>query len=89
MISPAIVMDEASSLPELLNLLHKSGKSVLISRNGRPIAELTPYSEERVIADVKNEKLPLIGLATGKLKCSADIDFCNDEVGRLFNGESS
>ena len=87
MMSPAIVIDEASNLSELLNLLHSSGKSVLISRNGQPVAELTPYGVERN-AGIQQEKLPLIGLAAGKLNCPADIDFCNDEIEHLFYGES-
>ncbi|SEH25557.1 hypothetical protein SAMN05216583_10710 [Selenomonas sp. KH1T6] len=83
----AIIIDEMSSLPELLDMLRISGKNILISRKGKPIAELVPYEASETSA-VFGEKQPLIGLAEGKLNCPADIDFCNDEIEHLFYGES-
>ena len=78
MLSHAIVIDEASSLPELLDLLEMSDKQVIISRGGRPVARMMPCKAGK----------PLIGLAAGKLDCPADIDFCNDEISRLFYGDA-
>lgn len=79
MLSPTIVIDEASSLPDLLDLMEKANHQVIISRGGKPIARMIPC----------NSGKPLIGLAEGKLDCPADIDFCNDEVSHLFYGDAT
>ena len=77
MLSPTIVIDEASSLPDLLDLMEKANQQVIISRGGKPIARMIPC----------NSGKPLIGLAEGRLNCPLDIDFCNDEISRLFYGD--
>ncbi len=60
----------------------ESGKEreIVIARNGRPAARLVP------IDDVPAGKR--IGVAKGKFVVPDDIDQHNDEIARLFNGDS-
>ncbi len=58
----------------------ESGKedSVIISRNGRPVARLVQFSE----ASASKR----IGVAKGKLKVPEDLDKYNSEIAALLGG---
>ena len=71
---------ENNLLPVLLDLLASTQENIIISREGTPVASLVPYE--------KAAKKPRIGAAAGELECPADIDFCNDEIAKLFYGDA-
>lgn len=73
------MIHENNLLPALLDLLSATRENIIISRDGSPVATLVPY---------QSPEKPRIGAAEGRMECPADIDFCNDEVARLFYGEA-
>ena len=53
-------------------------ESVIITRYGKPVVKLTPYTDISI-----NRR---IGIAKGKLKAPIDLDKHNDEIYALFGG---
>lgn len=51
--------------------------SIVIARNGKPVAQLVPISKVTV----------RFGLAKGKFTIGDDFDACNEEIAALFYGE--
>lgn len=80
---PSVNMLQAkSSLSRLVEAIEQGReREIVIARNGRPAARLVPM-----------DTLPSgtrIGVAKGKFNVPDDIDAHNDEVARLFLGESA
>lgn len=57
----------------------EEGASVVIARNGKPIAEIIPYSRSA---------MPVPGLWRGKVRIAPDFDAEDPELTRLFQGGS-
>lgn len=58
----------------------EKGEELVIARNGRPLAKLVPYAEER-----EPRKL---GLLKGKIWVADDFDEVDEEIVRMFEGDA-
>lgn len=75
------MLEAKSSLSRLVDAIATGRKrEIILARNGRPAAKLVPV-----------DALPAgqrIGVAKGAFEVPNDIDAHNDEVARLFRGET-
>ena len=71
------VLKAKTDLSALIQLL-EAGKeeSIIITRFGRPVVKLMPYTDGPVSKR--------IGIAKGKLKAPVDLDLHNDEIADLL-----
>jgi prevent-host-death family protein len=76
------MLQAKSSLSRLVEALEQGEeREIIIARNGRPAARLVPIE-----APATAQR---IGVAKGAFEVPEDIDARNDEVARLFLGETS
>ena len=60
----------------------------------KPLEPFTAKPNQKIVITVLDDflessmtKKPRIGAARGKFKAPDDIDFCNDEIAKIFYGE--
>ncbi len=76
------MLQAKSSLSRLVEAIEQGIEcEIIIARNGKPAAKLVPLDTFT--------HLPRLGSAKGLFEVPDDIDSCNDEVTKLFLGESS
>jgi prevent-host-death family protein len=76
------MLDAKSNLSRLVEAVENGSEAeIVIARNGKPAARLVPLEPVR---DVSKR----IGIAKGLYDIPDDIDGCNAEIERLFNGEA-
>lgn len=79
---PVNMLQAKSSLSRLVDDIEQGrAREIVIARNGRPAARLVPIAE--------GCGGPRIGVAKGRFELPDDIDAHNDEVARLFLGQSA
>lgn len=79
---PVNMLQAKSSLSRLVDDIEQGReREIVIARNGRPAARLVPIAE--------GGSGPRIGVARGRFEVPDDIDAHNDEVARLFLGQSA
>lgn len=75
------MLQAKSTLSKLVEEIEQGKHTeIIIARNGRPAAKLV--SIDTSAADKR------LGVAKGKFHVPDDIDACNDDLARLFLGES-
>lgn len=75
------MLEAKSSLSRLVDDIEQGReREIILARNGRPAAKLVPV--DAVPAGRR------IGVAKGAFEVPEDIDAHNDEVARLFSGET-
>ncbi len=73
------IFEAKTTLSKLIERLETGQESeVIIARNGRPVARLTP---------VTRNLRQRIGVAKGHFRVPDDIDGKNDEILRMFTGK--
>jgi antitoxin (DNA-binding transcriptional repressor) of toxin-antitoxin stability system len=76
------MLQAKSSLSRLVEAIEQGEEcEIIIARNGRPAAKLVPLEA--------SSGTKRIGVAKGIFNVPDNIDLCNDEVIKLFFGESS
>ena len=79
---PVNMLQAKSNLSRLVEAIEQgTEREIIIARNGRPAAKLVPI-------DVRSAGQRL-GIAKGAFVVPDDIDAHNDEVARLFRGDSA
>lgn len=74
------ILEAKNNLSKLIQILEKrEADSITIARNGKPVAKLSLFE-----STPKNTR---IGIAKGKLTIPDEIDWCNDEIAQLFEGD--
>lgn len=75
------MLEAKSSLSRLVDAIETGReREIILARNGRPAARLVPI--DTLPSGIR------IGVAKGAFEVPDDIDAHNDEVARLFNGET-
>lgn len=75
------MLEAKSSLSRLVESIEQGAeREIIIARNGKPAAKLVPVDEKPVGCR--------IGVAKGVFEAPDDIDASNEEVARLFLGDS-
>jgi prevent-host-death family protein len=75
------MLDAKNSLSRLVEAVESGAESeIIIARNGKPAARLVPLAAK--------PKQVRLGLAKGLFKVPDNIDEDNEEIERLFNGDT-
>ena len=75
------ILEAKTDFSKLLRLLEsKREESIIVARNGKPVAVITPYQEKPVSKR--------IGIAKGKFHDPEDFDTYNNEIASLLTGGS-
>ena len=75
------MLDAKNSLSRLVEAVESGAESeIIIARNGKPAARLVPLASK--------PKGVRLGLAKGLFKVPDNIDEDNEEIERLFNGDT-
>ncbi len=75
------VLEAKSNLSRLIEAVESGRESeIVIARNGKPAARLVPLQSKSVAKR--------LGVAEGLFDVPEDIDEANDEIARLFYGDS-
>lgn len=77
--APVNVHEAKTHLSRLLERV-EDGEEIVISRNGEPVAKLVPYRPRRAPRR--------FGLYRGQIEIAPGFDEADDEIRRMFEGES-
>lgn len=73
------ILDAKNNLSKLIQSLERrESDSITIARNGKPVAKLILFEDDRA--------KKRIGVAKGKFVVPDNFDWCNDEIAEMFEG---